>query len=1007
MRLSCLRALRTVPILPVAAVAAALLLAACGDNRRAPACGDGVVDTGETCDDGNRVDNDGCSAACRVESCGDGVVQAAEACDGADLEGESCESRGFASGTLGCAACAFDESGCVAHRCGDGILGPGEACDDGNHDDNDGCDHACHVESCGDGVVQTGEACDGADLEGATCEARGYASGTLACDASCGFDDSGCVAHRCGDGILGPGEACDDGNDDDNDGCSHDCRIERCGDGITQTGEQCDDGGTADGDGCSATCQTELGWSCSGAPSTCTVPSCGNGDLESAFDEECDDGNLVDGDGCSSTCRFELTCATGETAVHVRGHDLALAIPDNNPAGVQTSLHLPLAGGLRALRVGIGRLDHTFLGDVEISLVSPGGAVRRLVNSSNNAGDNFRAALFADAGTATVGNSTSAPVHGLFAPVDSLSKRASIDLLNQEASGDWTLALVDTFQGDTGTLDSWTLLACVDPGAVCGDGDQTGTEQCDDGDAVAGDGCTTCHLDVCGDGVVNDGGTEACDDGNTVDGDGCEGDCTLACGAGLPGIAGAVEDATSGHCYAAFASPAITWANAELACEADGGYLVVPDSADENTLARLARPNEGVWIGLDDITEEAGTTAANFRRVTGGIVGTGYQDFATGEPNNSGNEDCAQYNGTDVAWNDLPCTNTLAAYICELEPQPCGDGVLQTVAGEQCDDGNTADGDGCSSTCQVEADTFCRSQSPALGYPSACQAIGCGDGNVEAGEQCDDGGTVAGDGCSAACTVESGYACAGTTPSVCAPTCGDGIVAGNETCDDGNVDSGDGCSSTCRLEGGFDCSATTPTVCTSICGDGLVRGAEECDDANATDGDGCTSCRFDFACDPTDTLVRVRSTDVPKAIPDNTVAGVSSALSVTDVGSVSKLAVGIGQISHTYNDDLDLTLIGPSGISRDLSSDNGGNADGYLSVDLADGYATSISSLDTVNTVIRGAYRPEQSLSSSAGVDFLGQSSNGTWSLHAVDDAQVDTGSIDAWTLLLCVHPST
>ncbi len=32
----------------------------------------------------------------------------------------------------------------------------------------------------------------------------------------------------------------------------------------------------------------------------------------------------------------------------------------------------------------------------------------------------------------------------------------------------------------------------------------------------------------------------------------------------------------------------------------------------------------------------------------------------------------------------------------------CGDGVLQTDMGEECDDGNNQDGDGCSSICQIE-----------------------------------------------------------------------------------------------------------------------------------------------------------------------------------------------------------------------------------------------------------------------------------------------------------------
>jgi cysteine-rich repeat protein len=32
----------------------------------------------------------------------------------------------------------------------------------------------------------------------------------------------------------------------------------------------------------------------------------------------------------------------------------------------------------------------------------------------------------------------------------------------------------------------------------------------------------------------------------------------------------------------------------------------------------------------------------------------------------------------------------------------CGDGIIQKDAGEQCDDGNTVGGDGCSYNCQHE-----------------------------------------------------------------------------------------------------------------------------------------------------------------------------------------------------------------------------------------------------------------------------------------------------------------
>lgn len=67
----------------------------------------------------------------------------------------------------------------------------------------------------------------------------------------------------------------------------------------------------------------------------------------------------------------------------------------------------------------------------------------------------------------------------------------------------------------------------------------------------------------------------------------------------------------------------------------------------------------------------------------------------------------------------------------------CGNG--HTESGEACDDGNTADGDGCSATCTVTSV--------------------CGNGVVEWGEMCDDGNTKDGDGCSAECSFCQVFFC--------------------------------------------------------------------------------------------------------------------------------------------------------------------------------------------------------------------------------------------------------
>ena len=53
----------------------------------------------------------------------------------------------------------------------------------------------CTITTCGNNILESGEACEGAELGGQTCVTRGYASGTLRCNAACsGFDVSECIA---------------------------------------------------------------------------------------------------------------------------------------------------------------------------------------------------------------------------------------------------------------------------------------------------------------------------------------------------------------------------------------------------------------------------------------------------------------------------------------------------------------------------------------------------------------------------------------------------------------------------------------------------------------------------------------------------------------------------------------------------------------------------------------------------------------------------------------------
>jgi len=93
-------------------------------------CGDGTVNLGEACDDGDLLNGDGCDSNCTPTACGNGIITVGEECDdGNAANGDSCSST-----------CTLEPV------CGDGHLDPGEECDDGNANNNDGCNSSCRTE---------------------------------------------------------------------------------------------------------------------------------------------------------------------------------------------------------------------------------------------------------------------------------------------------------------------------------------------------------------------------------------------------------------------------------------------------------------------------------------------------------------------------------------------------------------------------------------------------------------------------------------------------------------------------------------------------------------------------------------------------------------------------------------------------------------------------------------------------------------------------------------------
>ena len=289
--------------------------------------------------------------------CGNDQEDPGETCDGTDLGGQSCESLGQGTGTLGCAfdCQSFDLDGCTgAAYCGNGRVDPehGEACDAGGQTAT--CDVDCSSAQCGDGLLNAlaGEQCDlGFQNSGAAdapcrpnCQSRRCgdgiadfgsgercdlgASNSSAPNAAC---RTNCQPRRCGDSVLdnASGEVCDDGNNTSGDNCSADCRsAEVCGNGVVDVvrGELCDAGGSnsnAPNAPCRPDCQPtrcgdgvadpargeacDLGGANSNLPNascrtSCQRQRCGDGVLDNLKGEVCDDGNNVSGDSCSADC---------------------------------------------------------------------------------------------------------------------------------------------------------------------------------------------------------------------------------------------------------------------------------------------------------------------------------------------------------------------------------------------------------------------------------------------------------------------------------------------------------------------------------------------------------------------------------------------------------------------------------------------------------------------------------------------------------------------------------
>jgi len=305
--------------------------------------------TPEVCDDGALNGTYGrCNRTCSGFDvfCGDSHLSPGESCDQGPLNGAYC-----VPGTIACpsvsASCGFDCNS-RAPFCGDSVTNGPEQCD--------GNTQRAQSAICSSGT-NTGEPCT-TDTDCGTGGSCGGTAVTTACapkllctndrdrngrlddsctdDASCTRYDLGiaaetgtCISREtqhtrgcytttesavdackwktwsacepvgfCGNGIREAGEECDDGNTNNNDACTSQCKPNVCGDGFRQNGvEECDYGSR---NGTRA-CVADYGSTCASCSTSCRQVAssggfCGNGIKEGP--EQCDGTEGLAGVSC-------------------------------------------------------------------------------------------------------------------------------------------------------------------------------------------------------------------------------------------------------------------------------------------------------------------------------------------------------------------------------------------------------------------------------------------------------------------------------------------------------------------------------------------------------------------------------------------------------------------------------------------------------------------------------------------------------------------------------------
>jgi len=332
------------------------------------------------------------------------------------------------------------------------------------------------------------------DPDGTACTAGGHCTSgdcidNVCCDSQCNGLCEACTAAKKGTGTDGACGAIGAGRDPDNEctgtySCSGAMSCQSCTDMMkdgTETDVDCGGGGTCGKCALNQTCV--VGTDCLSGMcrmGVCVASTCGDGSITGS--EQCDDSNTANGDGCSSTC----ACETTRTVTS--GPGLNLAITDNAYAGTlatMTCANVVVSSvtgcpqTITSLSVVLG-MNHTWVGDLVIKLVSPAGTTVTLMSrpgfaetaDDGTGGPGTNADLVnASPVTFVQGAGTSAENMGSsgavvcqgdgicqYAPNNGAAPAGNLTTFaGQMSAGTWKLCVGDAEVGDVGSIDQVKL----------------------------------------------------------------------------------------------------------------------------------------------------------------------------------------------------------------------------------------------------------------------------------------------------------------------------------------------------------------------------------------------------------------------------------------------------------------------------------------------------------------------------------------------------------------------